>query len=904
MENNPKKSKAFIITFILILLLLLAGYYLYSNRAKIFDAKGAFSLSKIFSPLLTNNKNGELKTTDNGEGGAGNKSNVVTTDQNGNKIVRAEAGEDIKKGDVLYISGFNKNKDPIVMKAIANDKKKSLVFGLASQDAKKGDMFDVIIEGILSGINTKRTEITLWAINNPLYLSDKTYGGMTKNTPKPPSYIVPVASIIKVGSIDGSIRIGGLDKNLNVKSVYVASLKAFNSQLLGYSDSALRDYWNIVYGGGISGSGSSNGNLINNNNTSWNNNGFIVTPITIPISESNNYNPGNYSGGVYSNIDIIAPSSVKYGETAIISWTSTSTTSCKVIGGNGTGISGSFTTGKLTKDTSFVISCVGENGTIAKTAYIYVIDDGSSTTPIVTVTAKPAFIAYGESTTISWTSSRDISCTVNGGTAIKGKNGSFVTPALTDSMSYNVTCTDANGSATTTNVYVTVTTNPDGKCLNNATNPPTCTTLNGACMNNANNPPLCTTTANICLNSATNPPSCTTINDICLNNSTNPPLCNDSIVTSNVCPLGWTGTYPNCVGPTTGGACPLGWTGTYPNCVGDTIPGPTVDPYVYPTFTPYPFVTITATPMLVESGAGSKISWESTNTTSCNAGAGNGTGTSGSFMTGPLTIGKSFAISCTGTNGTAGSDIFVGISGINMTFPVVSITASSLSVTSGGTTTISWSSINTTSCNAGAGNETGTSGSFTTTALTVSKSYVITCTGINGTSAGNIFIGVIPSINTTQITPIITTPVTVVSKGVCPADTALQFTDEEQKQLDVLSRKFYLLAPTIRTEDDVNLSATDATTQQNFLNQIKGLTKECYAQTGDTALYSNFCTLNPTYCNAAVTLPTCTPTSTGDCINSSFTGDKTRFGNPWYKNLNRGTYMPGYENFELMLNIW
>jgi hypothetical protein len=44
-----------------------------------------------------------------------------------------------------------------------------------------------------------------------------------------------------------------------------------------------------------------------------------------------------------------------------------------------------------------------------------------------------------------------------------------------------------------------------------------------------------------------------------------------SYTTTNVCPTGYTGTYPNCVAPSNGGGptgtCPAGYTGTYPNCI-------------------------------------------------------------------------------------------------------------------------------------------------------------------------------------------------------------------------------------------------------------------------------------------------------------------------------------------------
>lgn len=261
MENNPKKSKAFIITFILILILLVAGYYLFKNRNQIFDAKGTTSMSKIFSPLLGTSKNKDVKIIDDGTGNpnpspvAPKKTGVVITDANGNRLVLAEAGEILKKGDVLYIAGFNKNNLPIVMKAIANDKKKSLVFGVAGEDMDKGALGHVIIEGILTGVPTNKKEGTLWAAKNPLYLSDKIYGGMTKNPPKAPSFVVPVGSVIKVDPINGSIRIGNLMANPDIDNSISKNIPAFNTSILNMPDIDvingtpidLRDYLGSIF---------------------------------------------------------------------------------------------------------------------------------------------------------------------------------------------------------------------------------------------------------------------------------------------------------------------------------------------------------------------------------------------------------------------------------------------------------------------------------------------------------------------------------------------------------------------------------------------------------------------------------------------------------------------------------
>jgi hypothetical protein len=64
MESNPKKSKAFIITFIAVLLLLIMGYFLFKNSEQIFGTKNSANINKIFAPLLGSSKSKDVTTID------------------------------------------------------------------------------------------------------------------------------------------------------------------------------------------------------------------------------------------------------------------------------------------------------------------------------------------------------------------------------------------------------------------------------------------------------------------------------------------------------------------------------------------------------------------------------------------------------------------------------------------------------------------------------------------------------------------------------------------------------------------------------------------------------------------------------------------------------------------------
>ncbi len=304
MENKPKRSKAFIITFILILLLLIIGYYMFRNREQIFGTKGSTSLNKVFAPLLGSSKNKDLKvvTTENPDNTKNvnptKRSGVIITDENGNKIVLAEAGEDLLKGDVLYISGFNAGNNPIVNKAIANDRNKSLVFGVASEDMKKGSILKVMISGVLTGVPTNKKEVTLWVAKNPLYLSDVVFGGMTKNPPMSPSFVIPVGSVLVVDKINGSIQIGDLAKNTNINTVDKNNVNAFNLSTLNSGAGDMRDYWYSIFGNDpFAGGGDYNGNGFNNG-TGFDSGAYPpFNPITLPT----NGGGGNGTGTTINN---------------------------------------------------------------------------------------------------------------------------------------------------------------------------------------------------------------------------------------------------------------------------------------------------------------------------------------------------------------------------------------------------------------------------------------------------------------------------------------------------------------------------------------------------------------------------------------------------------------------------
>lgn len=158
-----------------------------------------------------------------------------------------------------------------------------------------------------------------------------------------------------------------------------------------------------------------------------------------------------------------------------------------------------------------------------------------------------------------------------------------------------------------------------------------------------------------------------------------------------------------------------------------------------------PTVTLVANPTSVISGSNSNLTWTSTNATSCTASASpthsTWTGSkalNGTQSTGPLTVTKVFSISCTGPGGTIVKNATVNVNVVPLP-PTLDLTASPTSVTSGSSSTLSWTSTNATSCTASANPTHGTwtgakavSGNQTTGALTSSKVFTLNCTGPGG----------------------------------------------------------------------------------------------------------------------------------------------------------------------------
>ncbi len=153
--------------------------------------------------------------------------------------------------------------------------------------------------------------------------------------------------------------------------------------------------------------------------------------------------------------------------------------------------------------------------------------------------------------------------------------------------------------------------------------------------------------------------------------------------------------------------------------------------------TPAPTITLSANPTSVTSGGSTVLAWTASNATSCMAsGAWSGSkATTGSQTIGSLTVASTFTLSCTGSGGNASKSVSVGVAEVTGV-PSITLSASPMSVGANGSSALTWSSQNATSC-AGSGSWSGTkatSGTEPVGPLSATSTFTLTCTGAGGSA--------------------------------------------------------------------------------------------------------------------------------------------------------------------------
>src|SRR4029077_3690575 len=109
-----------------------------------------------------------------------------------------------------------------------------------------------------------------------------------------------------------------------------------------------------------------------------------------------------------------SPTSVSSGSSSQLTWTTANATSCTASGAwsGAKGTSGTQSTGALTANSSFTLTCAGTGGNKASTAAVTVASGGA---PSVSLSANPRSIARNTNSTLTWSGANVTTCNASGG---------------------------------------------------------------------------------------------------------------------------------------------------------------------------------------------------------------------------------------------------------------------------------------------------------------------------------------------------------------------------------------------------------------------------------------------------------------------------------------------------------
>jgi hypothetical protein len=171
-----------------------------------------------------------------------------------------------------------------------------------------------------------------------------------------------------------------------------------------------------------------------------------------------------------------SPSTVPLNGSTILTWNSSHAESCTASGdwSGSRATQGTETIDSLTENSTYILSCSGSGGTAQDSVSVTV----DTTALSVTLTADPTSVPTDGSTTLTWESVNADSCTASGDwSGSRDLSGTETIDGLTADSQFTLTCSDADGSASSS-VDVTITTG-NGTALLSWT-PPTQNTDNSA----------------------------------------------------------------------------------------------------------------------------------------------------------------------------------------------------------------------------------------------------------------------------------------------------------------------------------------------------------------------------------------------------------------------------------------
>ncbi|MBC7746867.1 hypothetical protein H7Y40_02715 [Pedobacter sp.] len=409
------------------------------------------------------------------------------------------------------------------------------------------------------------------------------------------------------------------------------------------------------------------------------------------------------------------PASVVVGGTATLKWSVTNDPISCTASDDWSGtksINGTETTGALTKVQTylFTLTCKTATGTVFYTVPVQATAQGGTgtiaTRPTVALAASPSAIYTGDNSTLTWSvTNNPTSCKATGDwSGIKSTAGPSSTGVLSTAKTYSYTLTCSNSAGTGYATATVLVSNP----------PPNLPIV--TISSNPVGPVTPGTPVALSWSATNNPTSCVASGD-------------------------WSGAKAASGTQSSG---PLNTIRTYNytiNCSNSA--GSTVDTAAIQVLPNAPAVSLVVSPASITTGNSATITWSATNNpTSCTASGdwSGAKGASGTQTTGTLNTARiySYSLSCTNAGGT-GFTNNVKLTVALPPAPVVSINANPISITSGSSSTLSWSATNSpTSCTASgdwSGAKAASSTQSTGVLATVrTYSYTIACSNAGGSS--------------------------------------------------------------------------------------------------------------------------------------------------------------------------
>jgi hypothetical protein len=375
------------------------------------------------------------------------------------------------------------------------------------------------------------------------------------------------------------------------------------------------------------------------------------------------------------------------GGAATLTWSSTNATSCSASGGwSGTlDTSGTKSTGALGDDTTFSLTCTGAGGASQPATVTIVVNAA----PTATLSANPTTVTAGGASLLTWSSAHATACLASGNwSGTLAASGSQSTGALTANSSFSLTCSGPGGTSPAATASVTVNALP--------TAPTASVTASPSSVVSGGSSTLTWSSAN---------------------------------ATSCTASGGWSGTLAASGSRSTG---PLAATTAY-SLVCSGAGGTSLPATATVSILPIPTATLSAVPTAISAGGTSTLSWSSTNATSCTA-SGGWTGSlaaSGSRSTGPVNAATTYTLICSGAGGTSAP----ATATVNLT-PSATLSVYPSVITTGGSSTLTWSSSNAAACVASGGwsGALGTGGTQSTGAVSATTTYSLICSGPGGSS--------------------------------------------------------------------------------------------------------------------------------------------------------------------------